>query len=208
MTPFERAIVSFDRSLRLFAAPNRATRTYPAASQPETEMTEAHRKNSGALMRVNHTGEVCAQALYQSQALFAGQADTRMVLEHAAQEELDHLGWCAQRLEELGDRPSLLNPLWYAGSFVMGAASALAGDQWNMAFLVETERQVESHLSGHLDSLPPEDLRSRAIVDTMRAEEAAHADMAEARGAAVMPAPLKLAMQATAKLMTTTTYWI
>jgi len=208
MTPFERAIVAFDRSLRLFAVSNRASRPYPASGQPDTEMTEAHRKKSGALMRVNHTGEICAQALYQSQSLFAGHADTRMVLENAAQEELDHLGWCAQRLEELGDRPSLLNPLWYAGSFVMGAASALAGDQWNMAFLVETERQVESHLNGHLDSLPPEDLRSRSIVDTMRAEEAAHADMAEARGAAVMPTPLKLAMQATAKLMTTTTYWI
>jgi 3-demethoxyubiquinol 3-hydroxylase len=160
------------------------------------------------LMRVNHTGEICAQALYQSQALFARQDETRLALQQAAKEEWDHLGWCAQRLNELGDRPSFLNPVWYAGSFLMGAASALAGDRWNMAFLVETERQVESHLNSHMASLPHEDLRSRAIVETMREEEAAHAQMAESRGAAVMPDPLKYAMRATARLMTTTAYWI
>ena len=208
MSPLEQAILAFDRSLRVFALPARATRPYPAESVPDVEMSDASRKTSGGLMRVNHTGEVCAQALYQSQALFAKGSDTRLALDHAAQEEWDHLAWCAQRLKELGDRPSFLNPLWYAGSFLMGAASALAGDQWNMAFLVETERQVESHLDSHMSSLPTEDLRSRAIVETMQKEEAAHADMAESRGAAVMPAPLKLAMQATAKLMTSTAYWV
>lgn len=208
MTSFEQAILAFDRSLRVFALPARASRPYPAESVPDVEMAEESRKKSGGLMRVNHTGEVCAQALYQSQALFAQNADTRSALEHAAQEEWDHLAWCAQRLTELNDRPSFLNPVWYAGSFLMGAASALAGDQWNMAFLVETERQVESHLDSHMSSLPTEDLRSRAIVETMQKEEAAHADMAESRGAAVMPAPLKLAMQATAKLMTSSAYWV
>jgi len=208
MTSLEQLILTFDRSLRVFALPARASRPYPAESVPYVEMGEPERKKSGALMRINHTGEVCAQALYQSQALFAKHSDTRIALDHAAQEEWDHLGWCAKRLEELGDRPSYLNPIWYAGSFMMGAVSALAGDQWNMAFLVETERQVESHLSSHLESLPAEDLRSRAIVDTMREEEAAHAVMAESRGANVMPPPIKLAMQATAKLMTTTAYWV
>jgi len=208
MTSLEQFILAFDRSLRVFALPARATRPYPAESVPDVEMAGPERKKSGALMRINHTGEVCAQALYQSQALFAKRSDTRIALEHAAKEEWDHLGWCAKRLEELGDRPSYLNSIWYAGSFMMGAASAVAGDQWNLAFLVETERQVESHLSFHLDILPAEDLRSRTLVDTMREEEAAHAVMAETRGAAVMPTPIKLAMQATAKLMTTTAYWI
>jgi len=154
MTPIEQAILAFDRSLRVFALPAKASRTYPAESVPDVEMAEESRKKSGGLMRVNHTGEICAQALYQSQALFARQADTRLALQQAAKEEWDHLGWCAQRLNELGDRPSFLNPVWYAGSFLMGAASALAGDRLNMAFLVETERQVESHLNSHMTSLP------------------------------------------------------
>jgi len=208
MTPIEQAILAFDRSLRVFALPAKASRPYPAESVPDVEMAEESRKKSGGLMRVNHTGEICAQALYQSQVLFARQAETRLALQQAAKEEWDHLGWCAQRLNELGDRPSFLNPVWYAGSFLMGAASALAGDRLNMAFLVETERQVESHLNSHMTSLPHEDLRSRAIVETMREEEAAHAQMAESRGAAVMPDLLKYAMRSTARLMTTTAYWV
>jgi len=208
MNSVEQLILAFDRSLRLFALPTKASRPYPAETVPEVDMSAESRKKAGGMMRVNHTGEVCAQALYQSQALFSRSSDTRLALEHAAHEEWDHLGWCAQRLNELGDRPSYLNPVWYAGSFMMGAASALAGDRWNMAFLVETERQVENHLTSHMDALPFEDMRSRAIVETMRAEEAAHAVMAESRGAAILPAPLKWAMKATAKLMTTTTYWV
>ena len=157
-------------------------------------------------MRVNHVGEVCAQALYQGQALTARDARTRGRLEEAAREEQDHLAWSAERITELGGRPSLLNPLWYAGAFAMGAAAGVFGDRWNLAFLAETEHQVEEHLSGHLEKLPPGDARTRTLVDAMRADEARHRDTAIRLGAADLPGPIKLAMRLAAKVMTTVAY--
>src|SRR5688572_17694221 len=157
-------------------------------------------------MRVNHVGEVCAQALYQGQALTARNENARRELQQAAREEEDHLAWSAERIVELGGRPSLLNPVWYAGAFAMGAAAGAFGDRWNLAFLAETERQVEEHLSGHLDKLPPSDERTRALVDAMRADEARHRDTALHLGAAELPRPVKRAMRLAAKVMTTVAY--
>ncbi len=204
----EALIRTFDRSLRVLATPARASRPYPAEAETETRASPTDQRLSAGLMRVNHTGEVCAQALYQGQALFARSKDTRGMLLQAAEEEWDHLGWCQRRLTELDSRPSLLNPLWYAGSLALGMASALAGDRWNMAFLVETERQVEHHLDSHLNRLPAQDARSRAIVAAMAGEEAAHANAAESRGAATLPAPVRLVMRGTARLMTAGAFWI
>ena len=157
-------------------------------------------------MRVNHVGEVCAQALYQGQALTARDPNAKRQLEQAAREEEDHLAWSAERINELGGRPSLLNPLWYTGAFAMGAAAGAFGDRWNLAFLAETERQVEEHLSGHLDKLPREDERTRTLVDAMRADEARHRDTALKLGAAELPWPVKHAMRVAAKVMTTVAY--
>jgi ubiquinone biosynthesis monooxygenase Coq7 len=157
-------------------------------------------------MRVNHVGEICAQALYQGQSLTARDPRARQELQQAAREEEDHLAWSAERIRELGGRPSLLNPLWYAGSFAMGAAAGALGDRWNLAFLAETERQVEEHLSGHLQRLPAEDHRTRKLVDAMRTDEAKHRDTALRLGAAELPGPARLAMRVAAKLMTTVAY--
>ena len=159
-------------------------------------------------MRINHAGEVCAQALYQGQALFARDATARAALERAAAEEWDHLAWCAERLRELEQRPSHLDPLWYGGSLALGALAALAGDRWSLGFVVETERQVERHLESHLERLPVADQRSRAIVAQMRSDEAAHADMALAQGGTPLPAPVRALMRLTARLMTASAYWI
>jgi len=157
-------------------------------------------------MRVNHVGEVCAQALYQGQALTARDASARVELERAAHEEEDHLAWSAQRIEELGGRPSLLNPIWYAGSFAMGVAAGALGDKWNLAFLAETERQVEEHLAGHLGKLPEADAKTRALVDSMRADEARHRETAIRLGAADMPRAVRTAMRFAARVMTTVAY--
>jgi len=159
-------------------------------------------------MRVNHTGEICAQALYSGQALTSTNPELKSKLDGAAREEIEHLAWTERRLDELGSRTSLLNPLWYAGSFAIGALAGLAGDRWNLGFLSETERQVEQHLGSHLDRLPTDDSRSRAIVAQMRNDEAGHAQMAEDSGAARLPLPIRTAMRLTAKVMTTTTYRI
>jgi ubiquinone biosynthesis monooxygenase Coq7 len=159
-------------------------------------------------MRINHTGEVCAQALYQGQALTAKLPDVRAQLERAAQEENDHLDWCAHRLEQLGSHKSLLNPLWYAGSFAIGALAGAAGDKWSLGFVVETERQVENHLDEHLSQLPAHDEKSRAILQQMKEDEVNHANLALAAGGAPLPAPVKAGMQLTSKLMTKTVYWI
>jgi ubiquinone biosynthesis monooxygenase Coq7 len=164
------------------------------------------RSHAAALMRVNHVGEVCAQALYQGQALTTRDPATRASLEQAAREEEDHLAWSADRVRELGGHLSLLNPVWYAGSLALGIAAGALGDRWNLAFLAETERQVEEHLAGHLAELPAGDARTRAVVEQMRAEEAKHRETALALGAAEMPAPAKLVMRAMAKLMTTVAY--
>jgi ubiquinone biosynthesis monooxygenase Coq7 len=169
-------------------------------------MSEGERTLAGALMRVNHVGEVCAQALYQAQAITARTESVRQQMEQAAREELDHLAWTQQRLDELGARRSLLNPLWYAGSLAIGLVAGRLGDRASLAFLVETERQVEQHLASHLDRLPAGDQRSRAIVEQMKADEAAHADRAQEAGAAPMPEPVRWAMRAAARVMTATAH--
>jgi ubiquinone biosynthesis monooxygenase Coq7 len=171
-------------------------------------MDEAERRLAASLMRVNHVGEVCAQALYQAQALTARSPELRAQMEAAAREEQDHLAWTEQRLRELDDRPSLLNPLWYAGAFAIGLAAGRAGDRWSLGFVVETERQVEQHLAGHLERLPAADRASRAIVERMKEEEAQHARAAEGAGAAHLPAPVRWAMRGAAKLMTSTAHRI
>jgi ubiquinone biosynthesis monooxygenase Coq7 len=199
-------IANFDRALRTVAGVHRAARPSPAAGIAEAALDDSARSDAAALMRVNHVGEVCAQALYQGQALTARNPANRRVLEQAALEEQDHLVWSAARIEELGGRASLLNPLWYAGSFVMGAAAGALGDRWSLAFLAETEHQVEEHLAGHLRRLPGSDRRTRAVVEAMRADEAKHRDSALALGAADLPAPVKAGMRAMAKVMTTVSH--
>ncbi len=203
----DRLITEFDRALRTVAGLQPSdTRPSPARDIAERGLSVAERVHAAALMRVNHVGEVCAQGLYQGQALMARNDDNRRALEKAAREERDHLAWGAERIRELGGRPSWLNPLWYAGSLGIGAASGALGDQWSLAFLAETERQVEEHLSGHLDQLPPSDGRTRAVVAQMRLEEGQHRMTAVGLGAAPMPRPIKMAMRLMAKIMTTVAY--
>jgi ubiquinone biosynthesis monooxygenase Coq7 len=202
----DRLIVEFDHALRTVAGVAQAARPSPAVHVPETALQPAERAHAAALMRVNHVGEVCAQALYQGQSVTARDPSAREKLQSAAREEEDHLAWSASRIRELGGRPSLLNPLWYAGSLAMGLAAGAMGDKWNLAFLAETERQVEEHLTGHLDALPASDHRTRALVEAMRADEARHRDTAVALGAANFPEPIKRAMRFAAKFMTTVAY--
>ncbi len=185
---------------------HREARESPAAGVSEGELSDAERAHAAALMRVNHVGEVCAQALYQGQALTARDPHTRRALERAAREEEDHLAWSADRVHELGGRLSLLNPLWYAGSLALGVAAGALGDRWNLAFLAETERQVEDHLASHLEQLSAADARTRAIVERMQREEAEHRAAAVSLGAAELPQPVRGAMQAVAKAMTTLAY--
>jgi ubiquinone biosynthesis monooxygenase Coq7 len=206
MSAIDRLIGEFDRALRAVAGVAHAERRSPAEGLKESAITETERAHAAALMRVNHVGEICAQALYQGQALTARDPDARAALEQAAREEEDHLVWSAERIRELGGRPSLLNPAWYAGALAMGALAGALGDRWNLAFLAETERQVEEHLDGHLETLPPDDRRTRAVVEAMRADEARHRDSAIKLGAAELPAPVRLAMRVASKVMTTVAY--
>ena len=206
MFSIDSTIMEFDRALRAISGIGNSARPCPGDAVPESVLRPEEKDHSAALMRVNHVGEVCAQALYQGQAWTAHDASTRRALEQAAREEADHLAWTAQRIAELGGQPSLLNPLWYGGSLALGAAAGVLGDGWNLAFLAETERQVEAHLAGHLGSLPDADRRSKAIVEVMRADEARHADTARALGAAEMPAGVKAAMRLASRVMTTVAY--
>jgi ubiquinone biosynthesis monooxygenase Coq7 len=208
MLDLDRLITAFDNGLRTLLAPAHSARPIPGDAIAEVQMTEPERELAGALMRVNHTGEICAQALYQGQALTARDARARTALEQAAAEETDHLAWTAQRITQLGGRASFLNPLWYAGSFALGAAAGLLGDKWNLGFLAETERQVEGHLAGHLDRLPAQDEKSRAIVSAMKDDEARHAHTAVDHGAAELPEPVKQAMTLGSRVMTRTAFWI
>ena len=208
MVNLDRLIAAVDNGLRTLLAPPHSARPVPGGSAADADLSAAERSLAAALMRVNHSGEICAQALYQGQALTARNTAARVALEQAATEETDHLAWTRQRIEELGGRASLLNPLWYAGSFALGAAAGLLGDRWNMGFLAETERQVEGHLEGHLDRLPPQDGKSRAIVDQMKSDEARHARTAAEYGAAELPQPVKLAMKLGSRVMTRSSFWI
>lgn len=200
MTPLDQFISALDSGLRTVFAPSHAARAYPATT-PEAELSEAERRQVAALMRVNHVGEVCAQALYSGQALTSKNPQVRADLQRAAAEETDHLAWCEQRLDELGGRKSLLNPLWYGGAFGMGLIAGALGDKWNLGFLAETERQVEAHLDGHLQQLPLADSRSRAVIEQMKADEAQHAQNATDHGGAVLPRPVRLAMRNAANVM-------
>jgi 3-demethoxyubiquinol 3-hydroxylase len=202
----DRFIAEFDRALRAIVGVTNAARPSPGDKVAETQLSADERRHAAALMRVNHVGEVCAQALYQGQALTARDESARGELEKAAREEEDHLAWSADRIRELGGRPSLLNPFWYAGAFTIGAVAGALGDRWNMAFLAETERQVEEHLAGHLNALPAQDRRTHAVVAAMRSDEAKHRMTAQRLGAAEMPAPARLAMRLAAKVMTTVAY--
>jgi len=195
-------IIGFDRGLRTLFAPARSTRPVPGENMQDAELDVAQRSLAAALMRVNHTGEVCAQALYQGQALTARGSAAREALEEAAREETEHLAWTEQRITELGGHKSLLNPLFYAGSFAIGAAAGALGDRWNLGFLAETEHQVVRHLESHLGRLPVDDRKSRAIVEQMRDDEARHATTALRHGGAELPAPVKAAMQVSSKVMT------
>ena len=197
-----------DSALRTVFAVPRASRPCPIVPGDETVLDAAGRRHAGALMRVNHVGEVCAQALYASQALSTGNAALREQFEQAAREETDHLAWTRTRLAELGARPSLLNPLWYAGAFGLGLLAGRLGDRASLGFVVETERQVEAHLQTHLDRLPAEDHASRAIVVKMQEDESAHAEQALAAGAMELPAPAKALMTAAARFMTATAHYL
>ena len=201
-------IVAFDRGLRTVFAPAQSLRAVPGKDLPEAGLTDAERAHAASLMRVNHSGEICAQALYQGQALTAHNPDARAALERAAREETEHLAWTESRIEALGGRKSLLNPLWYAGSFAIGAAAGLIGDRWSLGFLAETERQVVAHLDRHLGRLPESDRKSRTVLAQMKEDEARHATSAIKHGAAELPGPAKAAMQASSKVMTETAYWI
>lgn len=208
-TTLDRIIGSIDEALRISTgeAPH-PQRGNPGAELDSAELDEEQRRHVAGLMRINHTGEVCAQALYAGQAATARDDATRHAMQSAADEEIDHLSWCEDRLKELDSRPSLLNPLWYAGSFAIGAAAGLAGDDWSLGFVKETENQVEAHLQDHLQRLPAGDARSQAILDQMKVDEAKHAHMAEEAGARELPPPIRRAMAFTAGIMKALAYRI
>ncbi|HZY19715.1 MAG TPA: 2-polyprenyl-3-methyl-6-methoxy-1,4-benzoquinone monooxygenase [Ramlibacter sp.] len=204
----DRLLGAADSALRTLFARHRAQRSCPVVAADETVLTPQERREAAALMRVNHVGEICAQALYTAQAAATRDPVLRRHFEQASREETDHLAWTQSRLDELGSRPSLLNPLWYAGAFALGLAAGRLGDRVSLGFVVETERQVETHLEGHLERLPAADHASRAIVAQMKDDEAAHAAQALARGAVELPAAAKGLMRAAAKVMTTTAHYI
>ncbi|MBU3616575.1 2-polyprenyl-3-methyl-6-methoxy-1,4-benzoquinone monooxygenase [Polynucleobacter sp. JS-Polo-80-F4] len=205
----DRLILEFDSALRSVVGGANAHRPIPGSlAGSDSVLDAAERNHAAGLMRVNHVGEVCAQALYQSQKLVARNPEIREMLDHSAQEEMDHLAWCETRLQELGSHTSYLNPLWYAGSFAIGLAAGLAGDKWSLGFVAETEKQVENHLESHLEKLPKDDQRSRAIVDQMRLDEIAHGQAAKNAGGVNLPEPVQKIMQTMSKIMTTTAYKI
>lgn len=206
LTKLDRLFGELQHALNTTASLTLAQRDNPAAGSHDLDMSPEQRKHSAGLMRINHTGEVCAQALYLGQARVAKTDETRAQLLHAAGEEADHLAWCESRLQELDSRPSVFNPLWYLGSYAIGLGAGLKGDGWNLGFVSETERQVEAHLAEHLETLPAEDLRSRSILKVMKADEARHAEHAEANGARKLPKPIPRMMAMSARLMKTIAY--
>ena len=209
LDPLDRLLSGIDSALRAAAStPTRASRPNPAANVTETTLSADEKSHAAGLMRVNHAGEIAAQGLYLGHAAVARDPGIEQQMQEAAAEELDHLGWCEERLGELGSEPSKLRPFWYAGAWAMGAASGVIGDRWALGFIAETERQVSEHLTGHLDRLPENDTKSRAIVTQMRDEEEQHGANAREAGAAELPGPVRRLMRLTAKVMTGTAYWI
>lgn len=209
LNPVDRFLSGVDYALRTVAAASSGSaRANPAHDIAGSKLSTTEAAHAAGLMRVNHSGEIAAQGLYQGHAVVARNPAVAEEMERAAEEELDHLSWCADRLTELGSRPSLLNPVWYAGAFAIGAASGLLGDKWSLGFIAETEKQVVRHLEGHLSRLPRGDAKSRAIVSKMRDEEEEHGSKANKAGAAPLPEPIKKAMGVTAKIMTGTAYWL
>ena len=209
MSPIDRLIIEFDTALRSVVGGANSQRPAPGAELfSKTVLDTQERQHAAGLMRVNHVGEVCAQALYQSQKLVARNPQIQEMLNHSGQEEMDHLAWCETRLQELGSHTSYLNPFWYAGSFAIGLAAGLAGDKWSLGFVSETEKQVENHLESHLQKLPQEDHRSRAIVDQMRIDEIEHGQAAKDAGGVPLPQPIQKMMQMMSKIMTSTAYKI
>ena len=206
LSPLDRLLVDTQTALATLAGASTARRPNPAGDTPEIELDASERRHAAGLMRINHVGEICAQGLYCGQAAVARDPLTRQHLLEAAQEETDHLVWCGERLDELGSRPSLFNPLWYAGSYALGVLAGLRGDGWNLGFVVETERQVEAHLEEHLQTLPEADQRSRAILSVMKADEARHADHAQQAGAKTLPPPIPRLMAVASQLMKTVAY--
>jgi ubiquinone biosynthesis monooxygenase Coq7 len=201
-------IIEFDKGLRTLLGKAQSIRPFPDEGLAKADLNEVEQKLATALMRVNHSGEICAQALYQGQALTARDPVVQQKLQHAAQEETEHLAWTSRRVHELGGHLSALNVFWYTGSLAIGAAVGLMGDKWNLGFLAETERQVGQHLQSHLEKLPQQDDKSRAIVTQMYSDEVGHADMAIALGGSELPQPIQFAMQLNGKLMTTASYWV
>lgn len=201
-------IIALDNGLRTVFAPAQSVRTQPGKNLPAGPLDEREKKYAVRLMRINHVGEVCAQALYQGQALTARDSAVKDSLATAAQEETEHLAWCESRIQALGGRKSLLNPVWYGGSLAIGMAAGLLGDKWNLGFLAETERQVGAHLATHLQKLPPADVKSRAVVEQMRLDEARHAELAVAGGGETLPLPVQRAMSIMSRMMTSTAYWV
>jgi ubiquinone biosynthesis monooxygenase Coq7 len=209
LTFIDRALLQIDQALRTCApGASHANRETPAKDVAEPELNEAERKHAAGLMRINHTGEVCAQALYAGQAATAKLGEVRAAMEEAAAEEVDHLAWCEQRLTELDSRPSLLNPLFYGMSFGMGAVAGLAGDKWSLGFVAETEKQVCEHLEDHLQKLPQQDERSKAVLDQMISDEKQHGEAAQQAGGAPLPSPVRNLMSAVSQVMKQTTYRI
>lgn len=208
MLSFDSLIIKFDKSLRTLFSEAHSIRPFPDAGLPDAALDENEKKLAAALMRVNHSGEICAQALYQGQALTARDPVVQEELQQTANEETEHLAWTARRVHELGGRLSLLNPLWYGNSLAIGALAGLLGDKWNLGFMAETERQVGVHLQSHLDKLPEQDIKSRTVVRQMLIDETRHGDIAVQLGGAELPLPIKLAMQMSAKVMTQTAYWV
>lgn len=209
LSTLDRLLSGADDALRTIAAPaGRGARENPAGLIKEPPLTTSQKSHAAGLMRVNHAGEVAAQALYRGHASVARDSDIEQQMQQAAAEEYDHLAWCEERIQELGEKPSKLSPLWYAGAYAIGAVSGILGDKWSLGFIAETEKQVVEHLESHLDGLPAEDARSRAIIEQMRDEEAEHGQKALEAGAADLPRPVKRLMRLTAKVMTRTAYWV
>lgn len=208
MLNLDKFIVEFDKGLRTLLSQAHSVRPHPDVGIADAEMSKGEKQKSVSLMRVNHCGEICAQALYQGQALTARDPQIQRTLGEAAQEETEHLAWTAQRVHELGGHLSVLNPLWYGSSFTIGVVAGILGDKWNLGFLAETERQVGAHLQSHLNKLPEQDVKSRAVVQQMYIDETQHADMATELGGVELPLPIRMAMRISGKVMTRTAYWL